>query len=870
MSSRFVRFASDGAFIDAPDPKGFHSDSLIKAASSKAAAGGSVIAAPADVTLPGSLSGTEGYDLIGVDLVAGQTYSFSYRGTATDGVEDPYLALFDTALTTMLVEDDDGGLGRSSQITFTATTTGTHYLYATSFYTLDTGDPSIDTGNYTIDIWSPGVDAPDSFAGAQSLDLGTNYAYLDAPGDADMYRVDVTAGQLYSFTYAGGISTAAELGNPLPGESVGVLEIFDAAGNLVTDAVNYETGASFFAEASGTYYVRASGFDPAMTGGYTIDVAEIDVADYDPLDSIDWQSANNVPFVDVNGTPTAYVYFAPAGENFGEVADDGVTPLETFGWQQFQIDGVMNALTEYEDVLGVNYEITTDVSKATFRMLTAESEEYGARFYPQDPAYGTQQGIGTFNVLSGGFTLPESLRPGGYSYGVILHEFGHAHGLAHPHDDGGGSDIMLGVTGSDSLGVYDLNQGVYTVMSYNDGWATNPDGALPFSRATVGYGWSGSLSAFDIAQLQERYGASDHAGGNTVYTLDDANAAGTFYETIWDTGGTDTIRYNGARDAHIDLLAATLDYSPTGGGVVSYVDDIYGGYTIANGVVIENATGGSGDDSLIGNSANNVLTGNAGNDTLLGREGNDTLLGDNGDDTISGGSGDDTITGGKGDDTLYGEGGNDVFLLGTSAGIDTVVGGDGYDTIRVTAGDALLRWGSISEIEEVSAVGFAGVKILGSKASDTIDFSGMKLTGIAAIEGSNGDDRIIGSTSDDIISGGTGADVLTGGAGDDIFVYEASVSSRPGVSVDRITDFMVGDDKIDLSAIDANTVLSGKQAFTFIGDDAFTGGKGQLHYSYVNGDTYVSADLNGNLTADFEIVLTGIHSLTSNDFFLGA
>ena len=74
-------------------------------------------------------------------------------------------------------------------------------------------------------------------------------------------------------------------------------------------------------------------------------------------------------------------------------------------------------------------------------------------------------------------------------------------------------------------------------------------------------------------------------------------------------------------------MAATLDYSPTGGGVVSFVDGVWGGYTIANGVVIENATGGSGDDVLLGNSAANVLTGNAGNDTLMGRGGNDTLNG---------------------------------------------------------------------------------------------------------------------------------------------------------------------------------------------------------------------------------------------------
>ena len=58
-----------------------------------------------------------------------------------------------------------------------------------------------------------------------------------------------------------------------------------------------------------------------------------------------------------------------------------------------------------------------------------------------------------------------------------------------------------------------------------------------------------------------------------------------------------------SRDARIDLTAATLDYSPTGAGVVSYAQGIFGGYTIANGVVIENAAGSSGNDVLIGNDA---------------------------------------------------------------------------------------------------------------------------------------------------------------------------------------------------------------------------------------------------------------------------
>src|ERR1043165_1548346 len=53
------------------------------------------------------------------------------------------------------------------------------------------------------------------------------------------------------------------------------------------------------------------------------------------------------------------------------------------------------------------------------------------------------------------------------------------------------------------------------------------------------------------------------------------------------------------------------------GGAISKADGIFGGYTIAKGVVIENAIGGSGNDTLVGNSADNTLDGRAGDDTVV-------------------------------------------------------------------------------------------------------------------------------------------------------------------------------------------------------------------------------------------------------------
>jgi Ca2+-binding RTX toxin-like protein len=133
--------------------------------------------------------------------------------------------------------------------------------------------------------------------------------------------------------------------------------------------------------------------------------------------------------------------------------------------------------------------------------------------------------------------------------------------------------------------------------------------------------------AVDIAALQGLYGANtNHHDGNDAYTLPTANASGTFYESLWDTGGVDTIRAGATgRDAVIDLNDATLRAEVGGGGFVSYARGIHGGFTIANGVLIEDATGCRGDDGLIGNEARNVLTGGDGDDRLTGGFGADRL-----------------------------------------------------------------------------------------------------------------------------------------------------------------------------------------------------------------------------------------------------
>ena len=55
----------------------------------------------------------------------------------------------------------------------------------------------------------------------------------------------------------------------------------------------------------------------------------------------------------------------------------------------------------------------------------------------------------------------------------------------------------------------------------------------------------------DIAAVQYLYGANTHYhAGDDTYTFNDAN---NYHETLWDAGGTDTIRYDGTISALIDL-----------------------------------------------------------------------------------------------------------------------------------------------------------------------------------------------------------------------------------------------------------------------------------------------------------------------------
>ena len=344
--------------------------------------------------------------------------------------------------------------------------------------------------------------------------------------------------------------------------------------------------------------------------------------------------------------------------------------------------------------------------------------------------------------------------------------------------------------------------------------------------------------------------------------------------------------------AHADVL--------TGDTQINYLWGLDGADTLSGGGGNDRLHGGAGADTLYGGSEGDALFGGAGADTLYGGEGNEILHGGAGADTLDGGSGQqdildyyyssagvmvnlatgaasggdaegdtfsnieylrgsayaDVLTGDGGSNWLYGLDGDDTLSGG--GGDDELHGGRGADTLDGGADqDTLYYW-----------VSLAGVTVnLATGAASGGDAEGDTFSNIESVVGSAFADVLTGDEQNNSLWGWYGADTLTGGAGSDTFVFRAAMVSTQG-DEDEIQDFSATEgDQLDVSAFGA----------TFIGENAFSSVAGEVRFAKRGDDTLnttaddftdVFVDTDGDGTADFALILVGLHDLVAGDFIL--
>ena len=396
--------------------------------------------------------------------------------------------------------------------------------------------------------------------------------------------------------------------------------------------------------------------------------------------------------------------------------------------------------------------------------------------------------------LSAGNSIEDAL--GGAGNDVLL-----GNALDNRFQGGAGNDYMNGFAGSDILVGGDGND------TYAFTTATSPEADSIIESAAVTGGRDeirfNAVTTSVIVNLSSTATQSVHK--NRTLHLN----SGTAFETIYGGsandiltgnslanvlvggGGSDQLRGVSGDDTYIFEATTTAEtdtvFEATGGGVdlltfASVTANVHANLGIATnqvvqpnrvlrlsaGNVIENLTGGRGNDTLLGNGLNNLLRGGAGNDVLWGRAGSDGLIGGTGDDIYN-------------------------FENAAAAELDSIyeLTGQGSDTVQFTniSADVTINL-TVSGTQDVHTNRRLNI---GTNAS------------LENINGGLGDDRLTGNAAANILIGGAGSDVLIGLAGNDTYAMANAATLETDTIIENENQ---GLDTISFGTVTVNINLS--------------------------------------------------------------
>ena len=381
---------------------------------------------------------------------------------------------------------------------------------------------------------------------------------------------------------------------------------------------------------------------------------------------------------------------------------------------------------------------------------------------------------------------------------------GRYNGIAIDHVNGGtmSDNVVAGISGETSW-IRHTNSTNLTVA--------NNQSTYYASAAKADVGINGNIQ---IAPVTDGGAAwlsswlSSHSGFSSMWTTSDAAFLSTVFQgtSFGTVTGTTTVPTTTTTSTTTTTPTDTTSGGSTGGST--------GGTT--GGSTTTPAPAGSGDDVYTVRSAADVVTeaANSGNDTVHSYI--DYTLGANVENLWLEAAG------------LTGKGNALDNLIVGSGGVDTLYGMNGNDTLEGRSGDDFIRGGNGNDI----------------------------------LRGDDGNDRLFGDADNDVLFGGKGNDVMTGGTGNDIFAFRTG-DFVPG-NMDKITDFIRGQDKLDFNLVQ----LSTGGDFNFIGTSQFHNVVGELRYQVQKGNAIVQGDIDGDGKADFSITLQKVTALASSDLIL--
>lgn len=529
---------------------------------------------------------------------------------------------------------------------------------------------------------------------------------------------------------------------------------------------------------------------------------------------------------DGNGITLNYKFWTSLPSYYSG-SDDEANGFKAFSAEQITV--AREVLTLIETFTNITFVETSSEAQADLGFAQANLPS-GVGAWAYYPGGSSKAG----DVWTNRSAVDETvLNKGGYDYFTMLHEVGHALGLQHTFSGG--------LTG-------EQNTEKYSVMAYD--WTTW--GAITYAE---------SYQLYDIYALQQLYGANtSYNTGDDTYVLRFGDAY-----TIWDSGGTDTF------DASAQSSAVTINLNAGTFSSVGQTENI----AIAYGVTIENATGGSGNDTIYGNEADNVILGGSGNDAFHGSLGNDTLNGESGTDTVTYNYAVSAFAFQFIDSITVALSHLSEMFTDTVIAVENFIFNDGtftFDELLTSYGGNIVN----AEIGSTATNGTAERDIInGNNQSELLK----GLDGDDTIYGDQGADTIYGHQGDDTIYGGGWSDIIFGDggwsqsyAGNDTIYGEAGndrVNGRGG------NDFIDGGTGHDvLYGHEGNDTIYGQQGGDYInggdGEDILVGGSGtNVLYGEGDSDVFGFTSISYNKIGDFQLNGEERDSLNITDILVG-